>query len=76
MGKTDDVKQNESVGTTVTEQKETVATGKKKIKVVQVFRDKFNKAVRYKVGQELEFEAERANDVVSRKLAEFVEPLG
>ena len=43
---------------------------------IKVFRDKFNKAVRYEVGQELEFEAERANDVVSRKLAEFVEPLG
>ena len=74
MGKTDDVKQNESVGTTVTEQKETVATGKKKLKVVQVFRDKFNKAVRYKVGQELEFDAERAEDLVNRKLAEYVAP--
>lgn len=47
-----------------------------KIKVVQVFRDKFNKAVRYEVGQELEFDAERANDVVNRKLAEFVDPIG
>lgn len=47
-----------------------------RIKVVQTFRDKFNKAVRYEVGQELEFEAERANDVVNRNLAEFVEPLG
>ena len=48
--------------------------GKKKIKVVQVFRDKFNKAVRYKVGQELEFDAERAEDLVNRKLAEYVAP--
>lgn len=47
-----------------------------KIKVVQVFRDKFNKAVRYEVGQELEFDAERADDVVNRKLAEFVDPIG
>ena len=47
-----------------------------RIKVVQTFRDKFNKAVRYEVGQELEFEAERANDVVNRNLAEFVEPHG
>ena len=76
MGKTDDVKQNESVGTTVTEQKETVAMGKKKIKVVQVFRDKFNTAVRYTVGQELEFDTERADDLVNRKLAEYADPIG
>ena len=55
---------------------ETQAKANVKIKVVQVFRDKFNKAVRYEVGQELEFEAERANDVVSRKLAEYVDPIG
>ena len=61
---------------TVNETLEAQAKANVKIKVVQVFRDKFNKAVRYEVGQELEFEAERANDVVSRKLAEFVEPLG
>lgn len=55
---------------------ETQAKENVRIKVVQTFRDKFNKAVRYEVGQELEFEAERANDVVNRNLAEFVEPLG
>ena len=60
----------------VNETLEAQAKANVKIKVVQVFRDKFNKAVRYEVGQELEFEAERANDVVNRKLAEFVEPLG
>ena len=60
----------------VNETLEAQAKANVKIKVVQVFRDKFNKAVRYEVGQELEFEAECANDVVSRKLAEFVEPLG
>lgn len=60
----------------VNETLEAQAKANVKIKVVQVFRDKFNKAVRYEVGQELEFEAERANDVVSRKLAEYVDPIG
>lgn len=60
----------------VNETLETQAKANVKIKVVQTFRDKFNKAVRYEVGQELEFEAERANDVVNRNLAEFTEPLG
>ncbi len=46
------------------------------IKVTQVFRDKFDKAVRYEVGQELEFDPERAEDVVTRNLAEYVEPIG
>lgn len=49
---------------------------KQKIKVVQVFRDKFNTAVRYEVGQELEFDAERADDLVNRKLAEYADPIG
>ena len=60
----------------VNETLEAQAKANVKIKVVQVFRDKFNKAVRYEVDQELEFEAERANDVVSRKLAEYVDPIG
>lgn len=60
----------------VNETLETQAKENVKIKVVQTFRDKFNKAVRYEVGQELEFDEERANDVVNRKLAEFAEPLG
>lgn len=60
----------------VNEPVETQAKANVKIKVVQVFRDKFNKAVRYAVGQELEFDQERAADVVSRKLAEFVDPIG
>ena len=60
----------------VNETLEAQAKANVKIKVVQVFRDKFNKAVRYEVGQELEFDAERANDVVSRKLAEYVDPIG
>ncbi len=47
-----------------------------KIKVLQPFRDKFEKSVLYAPGQELEFDASRAEDVVSRELAEYVEPLG
>lgn len=77
MEKTEKSKQMENVEATATGQEvavEATATGKKKIKVKQVFRDKFNKAVRYEVGQELEFDAERAADLVDRKLAEYVEP--
>lgn len=77
MGKTDDVNQKELVAAAATEQRESVetaATEKKKIRVLQVFRDKYNKAVRYKVGQELEFDPERAEDLVKRKLAEYVDP--
>lgn len=47
-----------------------------KIKVLKPFRDKNDKAVRYEVGTELEFEKERAEDVVSRELADYVEPIG
>lgn len=47
-----------------------------KIKVLKPFRDKFDKKVRYEAGTELEFDPERAEDVVSRELAEYVEPLG
>lgn len=46
------------------------------IKVLKPFRDKFVKNVRYKEGEELEFEPERAEDVVTRELAEYVEPVG
>ena len=53
------------------EQKQTA-----KIKVLKPFRDKFNKSVLYEPGKELEFEASRAEDVVNRELAEYVEPLG
>lgn len=49
---------------------------KVKITVAKVFRDKFDKSVLYTPGQELEFEPERAEDVVSRGLAEYPEPLG
>jgi len=53
------------------EAKETV-----KIKVLTPFRDKFDKSVIYEVGQELDFEKERADDVVKRELAEYTEPVG
>ncbi len=49
---------------------------KVKIKVTEKFRDKFNKTVCYEIGQELEFESERAEDVVARNLAEYVDPIG
>ncbi|MDH6357238.1 hypothetical protein [Parabacteroides sp. PF5-9] len=47
-----------------------------KIVVLNPFRDKLDKKTRYEVGQELEFEAERADDLVTRELAEYTEPLG
>lgn len=88
MGKAEELKQKDVVETTSTEQKkvvettateqkeavETTAEGMKKIKVRQVFRDKFNKAVRYEVGQVLTFDEERAADLVKRNLAEYVVP--
>ncbi|PJI27576.1 hypothetical protein [Prevotella intermedia] len=53
-----------------TEEKE----GKVTIKVTEDFLDKFDNAIRYETGKVLEFDAERAEDVVKRGLAEFVEP--
>lgn len=47
-----------------------------KIVVKQTFRDKFKTTTYYKVGQELDFEPNRAEDVVSRGLAEYVTPVG
>lgn len=47
-----------------------------KIKVLKPFRDKFDKKVRYEAEAELEFEPERAENVVTRELAEYVEPVG
>lgn len=46
------------------------------IKVVQDFLDKFDTTIRYEAGTVLEFEIERAADVVARGLAEYSEPLG
>ncbi len=47
-----------------------------KITVVKSFRDKFDKKIRYDVGTELEFDAERAEDLVLRELAEYKDPIG
>lgn len=47
-----------------------------RIKVLKPFRDKFVKNVRYQEGEELEFEPERAEDLVIRELAQYVEPIG
>lgn len=46
------------------------------IKVITPFRDKNDRTIRYAKGAELEFDKERAEDVVSRELAEYVEPIG
>lgn len=48
--------------------------GKVTIKVTEDFLDKFDNTIRYDVGTVLEFDAERAEDVVNRGLAEYVEP--
>ena len=56
--------------------KETKAEETQKIKVVQPFIDKFDNKVRYEPGQELEFDPERAADVVERDLAEYILPIG
>lgn len=77
MGKNKNPKQAENVKTTAAEQNgvvETAPIGMKKIKVKQVFRDKFDNTIRYKVGQILDIDEERAADLVKRNLAEFVVP--
>lgn len=56
-----------------------IKTGENEVKTVAVkvtedFLDKFDTSVRYEVGTVLEFDEERAKDVVNRGLAEFVEP--
>ena len=44
------------------------------IKVTEDFLDKFDLSVRYEAGKVLEFDEERAQDVVERGLAEYAEP--
>ena len=56
--------------TNKTEEKE----GKVTIKVTEDFLDKFDNTIRYDGGNVLEFDAARAEDVVNRGLAEYVEP--
>lgn len=54
-----------------TEEKE---VKKVSIMVTEAFLDKFDLSIRYKAGKVLEFDEERAKDVVERGLAEYVEP--
>lgn len=54
-----------------TEEKE---VKKVSIMVTEAFLDKFDLSIRYEVGEVLEFDEERAQDVVERGLAEYVEP--
>ena len=52
-------------------EKKTVA-----VKAVMKFRDKEDLTVVHEAGEVLEFEAERAQDVVERGLAEYADPIG
>jgi hypothetical protein len=46
-----------------------------KIRVVSEFYDKFHTSTLFKVGTVLDFDDDRANDIISKKLAEpYVEP--
>ena len=47
-----------------------------KIKVLKPFWDKFDHKTHYTEGMEVEFEYERAMDVIDRGLAEHGEPVG
>lgn len=46
------------------------------VKVVAKFRDKEDLSVVYEAGEVLEFELDRAYDVVERGLAEYTDPIG
>lgn len=46
------------------------------VKVVAKFRDKEDLSVVHEAGEVLEFELERAHDVVERGLAEYADPIG
>ena len=46
------------------------------VKVVQKFRDKEDLSVVHEAGEVLEFELDRAHDVVERGLAEYTDPIG
>ncbi len=56
-----------------TEAKTTETTAK--VTVIKSFRDKNDKKIRFEVGAELEFDEDRAKDVVDRGLAQYVEPV-
>lgn len=55
-----------------TTEETTVATTAK-VTVIKSFRDKNDKKIRFEVGAELEFDVDRAKDVVDRGLAQYVE---
>jgi hypothetical protein len=46
------------------------------VKVVAKFRDKEDLSVVHEAGEVLEFELDRAHDVVERGLAEYAAPIG
>lgn len=46
------------------------------VKVVAKFRDKKDLSVVHEAGEVLEFELDRAHDVVERGLAEYADPVG
>lgn len=46
------------------------------VKVVAKFRDKEDLSVVHEAGEVLEFELDRAHDVVDRGLAEYADPIG
>ncbi len=46
------------------------------VKVVAKFRDKEDLSVVHEAGEVLEFELDRAHDVVERGLAEYADPIG
>lgn len=46
------------------------------VNVVAKFRDKENLSVVHEAGEVLEFELDRAHDVVERGLAEYADPIG
>ena len=58
--------------------KETIMTEKKTVavKAVTKFRDKEDLTVVHEAGEVLEFDVERAQDVVERGLAEYADPIG
>lgn len=58
-----------------TEEKTEVAVTTAKVKVIKSFRDKENRSIRFEVGTELEFETERAEDIVKKGLAQYVDPV-
>lgn len=63
---------------TTNKKKKTIMAEKKTVtvKAVKKFRDKEDLTVVHEAGEVLEFDAERAQDVVERGLAEYADPIG